>query len=125
MFLSTDNMYHYCLACGITQKAYFIRKVKFWNMPHSDIIEAKDVWDKMITTLTKGEVVKEVTSKGIRKTYFPKKTKNRISHVRPHAQNTEDTYDLPNAYKLTGLTKFTKHCFWLNARYIKEEVYLK
>ncbi len=102
-----------------------LRKVKFWNMPHSDIIEAKDVWDKMITTLTKGEVVKEVTSKGIRKTYFPKKTTNRISHVRPHAQNTEDTYDLPNADKLTGLTKFTKHCFWLNARYIKEEVYLK
>ena len=102
-----------------------LRKVKFWNMPHSDIIEAKDVRDKMITTLTKGEVVKEVTSKGIRKTYFPKKTENRISHVRPHARNADDTYDLPIADKLTGLTEFTKHCFWLNASYVKNEIYEK
>ncbi|CAM1365352.1 DNA mismatch repair protein MutH [Tenacibaculum sediminilitoris] len=106
-------------------KRLILRKVKFWNMSYSDITEAKSVWDKMIETISKGEIVKEVTKKGIRKTYFPKKTKNRISHVRPHARNAEDTYDLPVADKLTGLTEFTKHCFWLNASYVKDEIYEK
>ncbi len=102
-----------------------LRKVKFWNMPHSDILEAKDVWEEMVKTVSNGEIVKELTDKGIRKTNFPKKTENRVSHVRPHARNAEDTYELPVADKLTGLTEFTKHCFWLNASYVKEEIYLK
>lgn len=102
-----------------------LRKVKFWNMPHSDILEAKDVWKEMVKTVSNGEIVKEVTDKGIRKTNFPKKTENRVSHVRPHARNAADTYELPVADKLTGLTDFTKHCFWLNASYVKDEIYLK
>ena len=102
-----------------------LRKVKFWNMPHSDIIEAKNVWQDMVKTISNGQVVKEVTDKGIRKTYFPKKTENRVSHVRPHARNKFDTYNLPVADKLTGLTEYTKHCFWLNASYVKNEIYLK
>ncbi|MGR7812500.1 Sau3AI family type II restriction endonuclease [Lacinutrix undariae] len=102
-----------------------LRKVKFWNMPYSDIIEAKKVWIEMVKTISNGEIVKEVTDKDIRKTYFPKKTENRISHVRPHAQNRDDTYPLPIADKLTGLTEYTKHCFWLNASYIRDEIYLK
>ena len=102
-----------------------LRKVKFWNMPYSDIVEAKNVWQEMVKTVTNGEIVKEVTEKGVRKTYFPKKTENRISHVRPHARNAADTYELPVADKLTGLTEYTKHCFWLNASYVKDEIYLK
>ena len=102
-----------------------LRKVKFWNMPYSDILEAKNVWEEMVKTLANGEIVKEVTDKGVRKTFFPKKTENRISHVRPHARNKEDTYELSIADKLTGLTEYTKHCFWLNASYVKDEIYLK
>ncbi len=102
-----------------------LRKVKFWNMPYSDTLEAKIVWEEMVNTVSNGEIVKKVTSKGVRKTYFPKKTENRISHVRPHAKNAADTYELPVADKLTGLTEYTKHCFWLNASYVKDEIYLK
>ena len=102
-----------------------LRKVKFWNMPYSDILLAKNVWEEMVKTVSSGEIVKEVTEKGIRKTYFPKKTENKVSHVRPHARNAEDTYALPVADKLTGLTEYTKHCFWLNASYVKNEIYLK
>lgn len=102
-----------------------LRKVMFWNMPHSDILLAKNVWEKMVKTVSRGEIVKEVTEKGIRKTYFPKKTENRVSHVRPHARNAEDAYDLPITDKLTGLTEYTKHCFWLNASYVRDEIYLK
>jgi DNA mismatch repair protein MutH len=102
-----------------------LRKVKFWNMPQLDIEEAKSVWVDMVTTVLNGQIVKEITSKGVRKTYFPKKIGNRISHVRPHAQNREDTYLLPFTDKLTGLNEYTKHCFWLNASYVKDEIYLK
>tara|TARA_R100000935_G_scaffold27288_2_gene47446 strand:+ start:25218 stop:26603 length:1386 start_codon:yes stop_codon:yes gene_type:complete len=100
-----------------------LRKVKFWNMPHSDILTAKKVWEEMVITVSNGEIVKEVTKKGVRKTYFPKKTENRVSHVRPHARNAADTYELPVADKLTGLTEYTKHCFWLNASYVRDEIY--
>jgi DNA mismatch repair protein MutH len=103
----------------------FLRKVEFWNMPYSDIIEAKNVWTKTVETVSKGEIVKEVTKKGIRKSFFPKKTENRISHVRPHAKNREDTYDLPVSDIMTGLKEYTKHCFWFNASYVRDEIYLK
>ncbi|HEX9828120.1 MAG TPA: MutH/Sau3AI family endonuclease [Flavobacteriaceae bacterium] len=102
-----------------------LRKVKFWNMSHSDILEAKNVWEEMVKTVSNGEIVKKVTDKGVRKTFFPKKTENRISYIRPHARNAADTYELPVADKLTGLSEFTKHCFWLNASYVKDEIYLK
>lgn len=101
-----------------------LRKVKFWNMPYSDILIAKNVWEKMVDVVSNGRIVKEVTG-GVRKTYFPKKTENKVSHVRPHAINAADTCGLPVADKLTGLTEYTKHCFWLNASYVKDEIYLK
>jgi hypothetical protein len=91
-------------------------------MPYSDILEAKNIWEEMVKTVSNGKIIKEVTDRGVRKTYFPKKSENRISHVRPHARNADDTHELPIADKLTGLTEFTKHCFWLNASYVKDEI---
>ena len=94
-------------------------------MSYSDITEAKNVWKEMVKTVSNGKIVKDITDKGLRKTFFPKKIDNRISHVRPHARNADDTYKLPVVDKLTGLTSYTKHCFWLNASYVKDEIYLK
>jgi len=102
-----------------------LKKVKFWNMPYSDIFEAKQVWDKTVKIINCGKIIREITDKGIRKTHFPKKTESRISHVRPHARNKKDCYDLPTNDKLTNVTEYTKHCFWLNASYVKDEIYLK
>jgi DNA mismatch repair protein MutH len=48
-----------------------------------------------------------------------------ISHVRPHAKNALNTYELPIKDKLTKQNKYTKHCFWLNNTYVKNEIYLK
>lgn len=115
----------FCVFYQFAGENLILRKVKFWNMPYSDILEAKSVWDEMIETISIGKIVKEVTDKDVRKTYFPKKAKNRISHVRPHARSAADTYKLPVTDKLTGLTEFTKHCFWLNASYVKNEIYEK
>jgi len=100
-----------------------LRKVKFWNMPHSDILEAKKVWAQMVNIISSGHIIKKISPKGIRSTYFPKKKDNRVSHVRPHANNAADTYKLPVADKLTGAKEYTKHCFWLNASYVRDEIY--
>ena len=101
-----------------------LKKVKFWNMPYADIQEAKKVWDKTKEIVQNGEIVKEI--KGvIRHTNFPNKAYNSVAHVRPHANNAKDTYPLPVRDKLTNLSEYTKHCFWLNNSYIRDVIYLK
>jgi DNA mismatch repair protein MutH len=37
-----------------------LRKVKFWNMPYADILEAEKVWTKTKEIVSKGNIVKEV-----------------------------------------------------------------
>ncbi len=101
-----------------------LRKVKFWNMPYKDILEAEKVWIKTRELIRNGEIVKEI-KKGRRSTYFPNKSYNSVAHVRPHARNIEDTYPLPTPDKLTGVTNYTKYCFWLNSQYVREEIYRK
>ena len=39
---------------------------------------------------------------------FPKTAENPVCHVRPHAQNSKDTYELPDG------RQYPKQCFWLN-----------
>ncbi len=102
-----------------------LRKVKFWNMSHKDILEAKEVWLQTVSLVEQGKIVEKIDDKGKRFTYFPKKKNHRISHVRPHAKNSEDTYQLPVPDQLTRLDNYTKHCFWLNASYVKDEIYEK
>lgn len=97
-------------------------KVKFWNMPQSDIEEGKKVWLKTVGLIKTGEIIKSVSLKGVRKTNFPKQSENKVCHVRPHAKNAADTYKLPVMEKLTGQWEYTKHCFWLNAAYIKTQI---
>jgi DNA mismatch repair protein MutH len=101
-----------------------LRKVKFWNMPYVDILEAEKVWEETKSIVSKGKIVREVKN-GIRYTNFPNKSFNSISHVRPHATNAADTYPLPTKDKLTKAKEYTKHCFWLNNTYVRDEIYLK
>jgi DNA mismatch repair protein MutH len=101
-----------------------LRKVKFWNMPYADILEAEKVWAKTKEIVSKGKIVKEVIGT-TRYTNFPNKSFNSVSHVRPHATNAADTYPLPTRDKLTKAKEYTKHCFWLNNTYVRDEIYLK
>ena len=98
-------------------------------MPYLDLIEVEKVWVKTRQIVTIGEIVKEVKTnkkgKAIRLTNFPNKKFSSISHVRPHAKNALDTYELPKKDKLTNQNEYTKHCFWLNNTYVKNEIYLK
>ncbi|CAN1557629.1 hypothetical protein MCEGE10_02474 [Flavobacteriaceae bacterium] len=106
-----------------------LKKAKFWNMPYSDLIEVEKVWVKTKEIVAKGEIVKEIKTnkigKEIRFTNFPNKKFSSISHVRPHATNALDTYGLPKKDKITKQNEYTKHCFWLNNTYVKNEIYLK
>jgi DNA mismatch repair protein MutH len=101
-----------------------LRKVKFWNMPYADILEAEKVWVKTKEIVSKGKIVKEVIG-STRYTNFPNKSFNSVSHVRPHATNAADTYPLPTRDKLTKAKEYTKQCFWLNNTYVRDEIYLK
>ena len=75
-----------------------LRKVKFWNMPYLDLIEVEKVWTKTKQIVAEGEIVKEIKTnkngKEIRFTNFPSKKFSSISHVRPHATNALDTFEL-------------------------------
>src|SRR5690606_9938325 len=102
-----------------------LRKVKFWNMPYEDILEAKKVWDFTKDLVRTGSIVKEVGANKRRKTNFLSKKDNRVSHVRPHTANAASTYPLPVADKVTNEKEYTKHCFWLNNTYVRDEIYLK
>lgn len=104
---------------------YALEKAVFWNMPYKDRLEAKKVWEHIKLLIRTGCIVKEVTPKGIYKTYFPKQAENRVAHVRPHARHRDDTYPLPIPDQLTSKTEYMKHSFWLNTQYIRDSVYLK
>jgi len=101
-----------------------LRKVKFWNMPYADILEAEKVWEKTKEVVMKGRIVREVIGTK-RKTNFPSQSSNRVSHVRPHAINAADTFPLPVRDRVTKAKEYTKHCFWLNNTYVRDEIYLK
>ncbi len=109
----------------IKEKKLFLRKVRFWNMPYLDIQEAKNVWLKTQQLIQEGHIVKSLTPNGIRRTNFPKPKENRVCHVRPHARNKYDTFPLPTIDKLTEVSNYMKHCFWLNASYVRDEILLK
>ena len=61
-----------------------------------------------------------IDNNGNRTTNFPGMSENKVCHVRPHARDSKDTFELPVRDKLTNVTEYTKHCFWLNNKYLEE-----
>ncbi len=101
-----------------------LRNVKFWNMPSTDKNEAKRVWIRTKEIVENGSIVKLMKGT-IRVTNFPSKKFSKVSHVRPHALNANDCFPLPIADELTKSKEYTKHSFWLNNSYVRDEIYLK
>lgn len=101
-----------------------LKKVAFWNMPYSDILEAKKVWKKTKELVSNGKIVKKVIGNR-RHTNFPNKSFSSVSHVRPHASNAADTFPLPVRDKLTKEAEYTKHSFWINNTYVRDAIFLK
>jgi DNA mismatch repair protein MutH len=102
------------------------KKFKFWNFPMKDIKKVEEVWDETKKLVEKGKIVKNIkvqkNGKKIRNTYFPGKLFNGIAHVRPHSTKHAKPDELPIPDKLTKNSAYTKHCFWLNAKYIQKQL---
>lgn len=88
---------------------------QFWNIPYQDLEhDVKEVWERTKQVLIDGLEITVVNGKNYNN--FPKATENRVSHVRPHALNSKDTYELPDG------RQFPKQCFWLNNSYIYSQI---
>lgn len=106
-----------------------LEKIKFWNMPQSDIKKVREMWLKTKCIIKNGDIVKEIifdkNENEKRITNFPSKKFSDIAHVRPHAQNSSDTHVLPKLDKFTKSKEYTKQSFWLNASYVRDNIYLE
>lgn len=92
-----------------------LRGCQFWNIPYDDLeTDVRAVWERAKKVLQDGLQITMVN--GSRKNNLPKASENRVSHVRPHARNASDTYELPDG------RQFPKQCFWLNNTYIYSQI---
>lgn len=114
----SENKYLFVIFKEKNNEFYF-SGIKLWNMPLSILDnEVKSAWDKTVEVIKNGNIVKSVGK--TRKTNFPGMKENNVAHVRPHGRNSKDVFELPVADKLTGCKVYTKHCFWLNNKYLEK-----
>ena len=92
-----------------------LKGCQFWNIPYDDLEnDVRHVWEKTVHVLKEGLKIQVIN--GINYNNFPKASENRVCHVRPHAQNANDTYELPDG------RRYPKQCFWLNIIYILSQI---
>ena len=100
---------------------YIFKGIKLWNMPEITIETiVKSMYEKTQDIIRTGNIVNHIDEQGRRITNFPGMGDNGICHVRPHGRDSRDTIPLPIADNLTGLTEYTKQCFWLNNKYLED-----
>ena len=110
-----DTRFFFVVYKADSKGEFKVRGGQFWNIPYDDLEgDVKCVWEETKKVIQEGLVIKE--ENGRRMNNFPKQKDHRVSHVRPHAQNAEYTYDLPDG------RKYTKQCFWLNNSYIYSQL---
>lgn len=90
---------------------YVFERIKFWNIPATDLEEVRKVWERTVQIIKDGVQLRQ-DGDCIRNN-LPKASENRVAHVRPHARNADDTYPLPDGRSLT------KQCFWFNNSYVR------
>lgn len=88
---------------------------QFWNIPYNDLqIEVHKVWSRTKKVLEEGLQITVKNGKNYNN--FPGSSENQVCHVRPHALNAKDTYELPDG------RSYPKQCFWLNNNYILSQL---
>lgn len=92
-----------------------LKGCQFWNIPYDDLEnEVQKVWKKTKQVIIDGLEI--VHRNGKNYNNFPNASENSVCHVRPHAQNAQDTYELPDG------RSYPKQCFWLNNHYILSQL---
>lgn len=92
-----------------------LKGCQFWNIPYYDLeVEVQGVWQKTKKVLEDGLQIMKKGNKNYNN--FPAASENPVCHVRPHAQNAQDTDELPDG------RKYPKQCFWLNNSYILSQL---
>ena len=92
-----------------------LKGCQFWNIPYDNLEgDVKIVWKKTQKVLCEGLQIEKKNGKYYNN--FPKSSENPVCHVRPHAQNSKDTYELPDG------RQYPKQCFWLNNSYILSQL---
>ena len=92
-----------------------LRGCQFWNIPYDNLEnDVRSVWEQTQKVIREGLQFSIVN--GRRKNNLPKASENHVCHVRPHAKNAMDTYELPDG------RQYPKQCFWLNNSYIYEQI---
>lgn len=100
-------------------KDLILQKIVIWSMPEKVLEKGvREAWERMHDCVCQGKIVDHIDSNGIYYTCFPASSQNPYVHVRPHAQNRQDTYPLPVPDVKTGLTEYPKHSFWINRSYV-------
>ena len=96
---------------------YVFENIKFWNIPFEDLEEVRKVWERTVQVIKDG-VQLHFDGKCTHNN-FPKASESRVSHVRPHARDSSDTYPLPDGRAMP------KQCFWFNRGYIESIILSK
>lgn len=113
-----------------SDKYYQLHKVKFWNMPTSDLDgEVHDGWLQVKNTILSG-VEFYIKPNGTISNNLLGQHENRIIHVRPHA--TKAAYKLNNGIIKGNIERdanplpdgqwMTTQSFWINNSYILEQL---
>ena len=84
-----------------------LEKVFFWNMPHSDLCFAEELWNDTKQKVIDGDYDNFITTKT-----------HPVCHVRPHGTKGQ-TVDTPQGIRVQP------KCFWLNHDYILDVVKTK
>ncbi len=93
----------------------YLKGCMFWNIPYEDLEgNVKDVWSQTRNMIRDGLKFEIVNGRYVSE--LPKVKDNPICHVRPHGQNSNDTYELPDG------RVFPKQCFWLKNDYILNQI---
>lgn len=93
---------------------YVFDRVMFWNIPNDDLDEVGRVWERTVQIIRRGVTLIQ-TPYGVSND-LPKQAESPVAHVRPHGRNAADKLPLPDGRLMT------KQCFWLNNRYIAEQI---
>lgn len=92
-----------------------LKGCQFWNIPYEDLQkEVFSVWSRTQEVIREGLQITVKNGKNYNN--FPGSAENHVCHVRPHAQNAKDTYELPDG------RQYPKQCFWLNNKYILSQL---